>query len=147
MDGPLLWFLNLFFEDAPYVHFGDVITNFVGHRLFGGMGIGLASMLAPMYIAEIAPPSKRGALVTFQQIAIVSGITISYFVNYFIKKFGGDGDPTWALTEGWRWMLACCAIPAGIFVLLLFFVPETPRGLMLKGKADKANEVLKKLAS
>ena len=143
----LLWFLNLFFEDAPYLKFGDLITNFIGHRLFGGMGIGLASMLAPMYIAEIAPPSKRGALVTYQQIAIVSGITVSYFVNYFIKKFGGDGDPNWVHTEGWRWMLACCAIPAGIFVLLLFFVPETPRGLMLKGKTERANAVLNKLAS
>jgi MFS transporter, SP family, xylose:H+ symportor len=143
----LLWFLNLFFEDAPYLKFGDVITNFIGHRLFGGMGIGLASMLAPMYIAEIAPPSKRGALVTYQQIAIVSGITISYFVNYFIKKFGGDGDPNWVNVEGWRYMLACCAIPAGLFVALLFFVPETPRGLMLKGKEQKAREVLNKLSS
>ena len=143
----LIWFLNLFFEDAPYLTFGDCITNFIGHRLFGGMGIGLASMLAPMYIAEIAPPSKRGSLVTYQQIAIVSGITVSYFVNYFIKKFGGDGDPNWVHTEGWRWMLACCAIPAGIFVLLLFFVPETPRGLMLKGKNEKAREVLTKLAN
>ena len=143
----LLWFLNLFFEDAPYLAFGEPITNFIGHRLFGGMGIGLASMLAPMYIAEIAPPSKRGALVTYQQIAIVSGITISYFVNYFIKKFGGGGDENWVHTEGWRWMLACCAIPAGIFVLLLFFVPETPRGLMLKGKEQKAREVLTKLAN
>ncbi|HEX5161673.1 MAG TPA: sugar porter family MFS transporter [Steroidobacteraceae bacterium] len=143
----LLWFLNLFFEDAPYVHFGDNITNFIGHRLFGGMGIGLASMLAPMYIAEIAPPSKRGSLVTYQQIAIVSGITVSYFVNYFIKKYGGAGDENWVHVEGWRWMLACCAVPAGIFVVLLFFVPETPRGLMLKGKADKANAVLKRLAS
>lgn len=143
----LLWFLNLFFEDAPYVKFGDVITNFIGHRLLGGMGIGLASMLAPMYIAEIAPPSKRGALVTYQQIAIVSGITVSYFVNYFIKKFGGGGDDTWVHETGWRWMLACCAIPAGLFVLLLLFVPETPRGLMLKGKNQKANEVLTKLAN
>ena len=143
----LLWFLNLFFEDAPYLKFGDVITNFIGHRLFGGMGIGLASMLAPMYIAEIAPPSKRGALVTYQQIAIVSGITVSYFVNYFIKKFGGDGNENWVHDIGWRWMLACCAIPAGLFVLLLFFVPETPRGLMLKGKEQKAREVLTKLAN
>ncbi|HET9863035.1 MAG TPA: sugar porter family MFS transporter [Steroidobacteraceae bacterium] len=147
LTNALLWFLNLFFEDAPYLKFGDVITNFIGHRLFGGMGIGLASMLAPMYIAEIAPPSKRGALVTYQQISIVSGITVSYFVNYFIKKFGGDGDPNWVHDQGWRYMLACCAIPAGLFVLLLFFVPETPRGLMLKGKADKANAVLKKLAN
>jgi SP family xylose:H+ symportor-like MFS transporter len=147
LTNALLWFLNLFFEDAPYLKFGDLITNFIGHRLFGGMGIGLASMLAPMYIAEIAPPSKRGALVTYQQIAIVSGITVSYFVNYFIKKFGGDGDPNWVHDQGWRYMLACCAIPAGLFVLLLFFVPETPRGLMLKGKPDKANAVLRRLAS
>ncbi len=143
----LLWFLNLFFEDAPYLSFGEPITNFIGHRLFGGMGIGLASMLAPMYIAEIAPPSKRGSLVTYQQIAIVTGITVSYFVNYFIKKFGGAGDDTWVHDQGWRWMLACCAIPAGIFALLLLFVPETPRGLMLKGKEQKAREVLTKLAN
>ncbi|MBC8106928.1 MAG: sugar porter family MFS transporter, partial [Anaerolineae bacterium] len=143
----LLWKMNLFFADAPYLGFGDVITNFIGHRLWGGMGIGLASMLAPMYIAEIAPPSKRGALVTYQQIAIVSGITISYFVNYFIKKFGGDGDPNWVHTDGWRLMLACCAIPAAVFVLLLLFVPETPRGLMLKGKEQKAREVLTRLAN
>ena len=140
----LLWFLNLFFEDAPYLKFGDVITNFIGHRLFGGMGIGLASMLAPMYIAEIAPPSKRGALVTYQQI---TGITVSYFVNYFIKKFGGGGDENWVHVDGWRWMLACCAIPAGLFVLLLFFVPESPRGLAIKGKNEKAREVLAKLAN
>ena len=143
----LLWFLNLFFEDAPYVKFGDTITNFIGHRLFGGMGIGLASMLAPMYIAEIAPPSKRGSLVTYQQIAIVSGITLSYFVNYFIKKWGGGGDENWVHVDGWRWMLACCAIPAGLFVVLLLFVPESPRGLMIKGKSDKARDVLTKLAN
>src|SRR5688572_1678052 len=141
----LIWFLNLFFEDAPYLAFGEPITNFIGHRLFGGMGIGLASMLAPMYIAEIAPPSKRGALVTCQQIAIVCGISLVYFVNAGIAKFGGDD--TWLHDIGWRYMLASCAIPAGLFVFLLLFVPETPRGLMLKGKAAKAQEVLKRLAT
>ena len=141
----LLWFLNLFFDDAPYLKFGDAITNFIGHRLFGGMGIGLASMLAPMYIAEIAPPSRRGALVTCQQIAIVCGISLVYFVNAGIAKFGGDD--TWLHDIGWRYMLASCAIPAGLFVFLLMFVPETPRGLMLKGKAEKAQEVLKRLAT
>jgi MFS transporter, SP family, xylose:H+ symportor len=141
----LLWFLNLFFDDAPYLKFGEPITNFIGHRLFGGMGIGLASMLAPMYIAEIAPPSKRGALVTCQQIAIVCGISLVYFVNAGIAKFGGDD--TWLHDIGWRYMLASCAIPAGLFVFLLMFVPETPRGLMLKGKAQKAQEVLKRLAT
>ena len=141
----LIWFLNLFFEDAPYLKYGDVITNFAGHRLFGGMGIGLASMLAPMYIAEIAPPSRRGSLVTYQQIAIVSGISGVYFVNAAIAKFGGNEN--WLHDTGWRYMLASCAIPAGLFVLLLFFVPETPRGLVMKGKHEKAREVLRKLAS
>jgi hypothetical protein len=70
------------------------------------MGIGLASMLAPMYIAEIAPPSKRGALVTYQQIAIVSGITLVYFVNWVIS-LAGDGDEAWEHDVGWRYMLAC----------------------------------------
>jgi SP family xylose:H+ symportor-like MFS transporter len=136
--------LNPFGAELPNYTFGEVITNFTGHRIFGGIGIGLASMLAPMYIAEIAPPSKRGALVTYQQIAIVSGISLVYFVNWGIASLG---DATWLHDKGWRWMLASCAIPAGLFVLLLLFVPETPRGLMLKGKKAKALEVLNKLAS
>ncbi len=138
--------LNPFGAELPDYKFGEVITNFTGHRIFGGMGIGLASMLAPMYIAEIAPPSKRGALVTYQQIAIVSGISLVYFVNWGIASIGGD-DSTWLHDKGWRYMLASCAIPAGLFVLLLLFVPETPRGLMLKGKTEKAHDVLKKLAN
>jgi len=136
--------LNPFGAELPHYSFGEVLTNFTGHRIFGGIGIGLASMLAPMYIAEIAPPSRRGALVTYQQIAIVSGISLVYFVNWGI---GSIGDATWLHDIGWRYMLASCAIPAGLFVLLLFFVPETPRGLMLKGKNAKALEVLNKLAS
>ena len=134
----------LFGAELPNYTFGEAITNFTGHRIFGGIGIGLASMLAPMYIAEIAPPAKRGALVTYQQIAIVSGISLVYFVNAGIAT---AGDATWLHDTGWRFMLASCAIPAGLFVLLLFFVPETPRGLMLKGKNAKAQEVLKKLVS
>lgn len=137
--------LNPFGAELPHYSFGEVLTNFTGHRIFGGMGIGLASMLAPMYIAEIAPPSKRGALVTYQQIAIVSGISLVYFVNWGIASLGGD--EAWKHAVGWRWMLASCAIPAGLFVLLLLFVPETPRGLMLKGKNAKAHDVLKKLAN
>jgi MFS transporter, SP family, xylose:H+ symportor len=137
--------LNPFGAELPHYSFGEVLTNFTGHRIFGGMGIGLASMLAPMYIAEIAPPSKRGALVTYQQIAIVSGISLVYFVNWGIASLGGD--EAWKHDIGWRWMLASCAIPAGLFVLLLLFVPETPRGLMLKGKNAKALEVLNKLAT
>ncbi|HEU4600469.1 MAG TPA: D-xylose transporter XylE [Steroidobacteraceae bacterium] len=139
-----VFFFNMFGAELPHYTFGAVLTNFTGHRIFGGIGIGLASMLAPMYIAEIAPPSKRGALVTYQQIAIVSGISLVYFVNWGIASLG---DTTFLHAKGWRYMLASCAIPAGLFVLLLLFVPETPRGLMLKGKNEKAREVLSKLAS
>jgi len=149
----LTWLIDLvrmvvnpiFGAELPNYSFGEAITNFTGHRIFGGIGIGLASMLAPMYIAEIAPPSRRGSLVTYQQIAIVSGISGVYFVNAAIAKFGGD--VAWLHDTGWRYMLASCAIPAGLFVLLLFFVPETPRGLVMKGKTEKAREVLKKLAN
>jgi len=139
-----VWVFNLFGAELPHYGFGEVLTNFTGHRIFGGIGIGLASMLAPMYIAEIAPPSRRGSLVTYQQIAIVSGISLVYFVNAGIATLG---DESWLHDKGWRYMLASCAIPAGLFVLLLMFVPETPRGLMLKGKNAKANEVLNKLAT
>lgn len=134
----------IFGAQLPDYAFGSVLTNFTGHRILGGIGIGLASMLAPMYIAEIAPPSRRGALVTYQQIAIVSGISLVYFVNWGIAA---QGDATWLHDTGWRYMLASCALPAGVFVVLLLFVPETPRGLMLKGKTQKAHDVLRRLAS
>jgi SP family xylose:H+ symportor-like MFS transporter len=139
------WIVNhVFGAELPHYSFGDVLTNFTGHRIMGGIGIGMASMLSPLYIAEIAPPSKRGALITFQQIAIVGGMSLVYFVNLGIASQGNDA---WILETGWRYMLASCAIPAGLFLALLFFVPETPRGLMLKGKSEKAHTVLKKLAS
>jgi MFS transporter, SP family, xylose:H+ symportor len=139
------WLVNhIFGAELPHYSFGDVLTNFTGHRIMGGIGIGMASMLSPLYIAEIAPPSKRGALITFQQIAIVGGMSLVYFVNLYIAS---QGDDQWILNTGWRYMLASCSIPAGLFLLLLFFVPETPRGLMLKGKTEKAHAVLKRLAT
>ena len=122
----------------------DALTPFIVYRFFGGIGIGLASMLSPMYIAEIAPPSKRGSLVTYQQVAIVGGMLLVYVVNWKISEIG---DQAWQMAHGWRYMLASCAIPAGLFVALLCFVPETPRWLVMKGRVDKANEVLAKLTT
>lgn len=118
-------------------------TIFIVYRILGGIGVGLASMLSPLYIAEIAPAKSRGRLVSFNQLAIVGGFMVVYFVNYFISK--GGGSDAWLNEVGWRWMFASEVIPAGLFLVLLFFVPDTPRSLMLKNKPEEALEVLIKV--
>ncbi|MBJ7880518.1 D-xylose transporter XylE [Gelidibacter salicanalis] len=118
-------------------------TIFIIYRILGGIGVGLASMLSPLYIAEIAPASSRGKLVSFNQLAIVGGFLVVYFVNYFISRSGGSD--AWLNEVGWRWMFASEIVPAGLFLALLFFVPDTPRSLMLKNKPEKALEVLTKV--
>ncbi|HMO33443.1 MAG TPA: D-xylose transporter XylE [Lacibacter sp.] len=119
------------------------VYSFVIYRIIGGIGVGVASMISPMYIAEIAPAHQRGKLVSFNQFAIIFGMLVIYFVNYYIAQ---QGDEEWLKTEGWRWMFFSGAIPAVIFFILLFFVPETPRFLVLKGEDEKALKVLNKLS-
>lgn len=119
------------------------VYSFVIYRIIGGIGVGIASMISPMYIAEIAPASVRGKLVSWNQFAIIFGMLVIYFVNYVIAR---QGDDQWLVETGWRWMFFSGAIPAGIFLILLFFVPETPRYLVMKGKDDKALKVLDKIA-
>ncbi len=119
------------------------VYSFVIYRIIGGIGVGIASMISPMYIAEIAPANIRGRLVSFNQFAIIFGMLVIYFVNYFIAK---QGNEEWLITEGWRWMFFSGAIPAGIFLILLFFVPETPRYLAIQGKDKEALSVLEKIA-
>tara|TARA_R110002051_G_scaffold318695_1_gene401396 strand:+ start:46763 stop:48187 length:1425 start_codon:yes stop_codon:yes gene_type:complete len=118
-------------------------TIFIVYRIIGGIGVGLASMLSPLYIAEIAPADSRGKLVSFNQLAIVGGFMVVYFVNYFISRSGGSD--AWLNEIGWRWMFASEVIPAGLFLGLLFFVPDTPRSLMLRNKPVEALEVLVKV--
>jgi MFS transporter, SP family, xylose:H+ symportor len=131
---------------APVGHGGPgYIWHFVFYRMVGGVGVGLASMLSPMYIAEIAPARLRGNLVAWNQLAIIFGMNVVYFVNYGISLYGG-GD-AWLNQIGWRYMFASGAIPSALFLFLLFFVPETPRYLMLKGREEEARAVLTKLAS
>ena len=118
------------------------IISFIIYRIIGGIGVGLASMLAPMYIAEIAPARMRGKLVSFNQFAIVSGMLIIFTVNYLIAK----GQPQeWIDAVGWRWMFASELVPAVLFISMLFFVPETPRYLIMVGQEEKASEVLQKI--
>jgi SP family xylose:H+ symportor-like MFS transporter len=118
-------------------------TMFIIYRIIGGVGVGLASMLSPLYIAEIAPANSRGKLVSFNQLAIVGGFMVVYFVNYFISRSGGSDE--WLNQIGWRWMFASEVIPAGLFLVLLFFVPDTPRSLMLKNNPKEALDVLIKV--
>ena len=131
---------------APIGHGGPgFMANFVFYRVLGGVGVGLASMLSPMYIAEIAPAKIRGNLVAWNQFAIIFGMLVVYFVNFGISKVGGSD--TWLNSIGWRYMFLSGAIPSLAFLLLLFFVPETPRFLMLKGDEPGARAVLAKLTT
>ena len=118
------------------------LTHFVIYRIIGGIGVGLASMLSPMYIAEIAPASKRGNLVSWNQFAIIFGMLVVYFVNYAISL---HGDSTWLDRIGWRWMFASETIPAVLFFILLFFVPESPRWLVIRKREGEALNVLTKV--
>jgi len=118
------------------------VYSFAIYRIIGGIGVGIASMISPMYIAEIAPAGIRGKLVSWNQFAIIFGMLVIYFVNYFIAK---SGNEQWLVTDGWRWMFFSGAIPSIIFLILLFFVPETPRFLVQNSKEDQALVVLKKI--
>jgi len=120
----------------------DNLTQFVLARLIGGVGVGIASMLSPMYISEIAPAKIRGTLVTLYQLAIVLGINLIYFVNL---KIAATGDEQWNLDTGWRIMLGSEVVPALLFFILLMFIPESPRWLASKGKMDDATHILEKL--
>jgi SP family xylose:H+ symportor-like MFS transporter len=134
------------FPFAPIGHGGPgYMVNFVIYRILGGIGVGLASMLSPMYIAEIAPPKVRGNLVAWNQFAIIFGMLVIYFVNFGISKTG-SGD-AWLNTIGWRYMFLSGVIPAGLFLVLLLLVPETPRFLMMKGRESAARAVLTKLVT
>lgn len=120
----------------------EMVSSLIMYRIIGGVGVGMASMLSPMYIAEIAPPSERGKLVSYNQFAIIFGMLIVYFVNYFIAR---SGDDTWLNTTGWRYMFASEVIPCITFLVLLLFVPKSPRFLVYKGEDVKAKGVLEKL--
>lgn len=142
----LLFLISAIGSAMPEMMLSDIGTAdhtfiyfFIGYRIIGGVGVGLASMLSPLYIAEIAPADIRGKLVSLNQFAIIFGMLIVYFVNYFIAS---QGDEVWLNNTGWRWMFASETIPAGIFLLLLLFVPDTPRSLVLKSKPEKALKVL-----
>lgn len=118
------------------------LTQFVAARFVGGLGVGAASMLSPLYISEIAPAKMRGMLVSLYQLAIVLGINFVYFVNMKIANLGTEA---WNIEMGWRYMLGSEIIPALLFFILLFIVPESPRWLTLNGREEEANIILEKV--
>ena len=119
------------------------VFSFIIYRIIGGIGIGLASLLSPMYIAEISPAEMRGRLVSWNQFAIVSGMVIIYFVNYLIAR---SGNEAWLTISGWRWMFFSGVIPSLVFFSLLLFIPETPRYLMMKGREADALAIIIKIS-
>ncbi len=112
---------------------------FIISRFLGGLAVGGASVMSPMYIAEISPAKIRGRLVALQQFNVVTGILIAFLSNYVIAQFD--------ITDSWRWMLGVQAIPAGLFFFLLFTIPRSPRWLVMHHKNEEAEEVLKRVGN
>jgi SP family arabinose:H+ symporter-like MFS transporter len=120
-------------------------------RMIGGLGVGAALIIAPMYIAEIAPAKYRGRMVSLNQLNIVLGITIAFFTNYLILTLG-DSQANWVTSLNikdwnWRWMLGLETLPAILYFFCLFFVPESPRWLLMRGRDEEALQVLAKTKS
>ena len=147
----------LFFEHGTPSY--SLLIMFNIYRVIGGIGVGLASAICPMYIGEVAPSNIRGMLVSWNQFAIIFGQLVVYFVNFFILgdhiqplvEEMGKGiaaiNPAaqWTVTTGWRYMFGSEAVPAGLFALLICFVPETPRYLVSINQDQKALGILSKI--
>jgi len=163
----ILFFLSAlgsYYPEFLFFPYGEpsksLLVAFNLYRVLGGIGVGLASAICPMYIAEISPANKRGTLVSWNQFAIIFGQLVVYFVNFLI--LGSHANPVidvvegvnkimnpdvaaWATSTGWRYMFVSEAVPAGLFTILALLIPETPRYLALSGKDDKALYVLSKI--
>ncbi len=118
------------------------LNMFIFFRMIGGIGIGIASILSPMYISEIAPASIRGRLISIYQLGIVIGILLIYFVNAAIA---GMHDHQWNVDTGWRWMFGSGLLPSIVFILLLLRAPESPRWLAAQNQWDRATDILEKV--
>lgn len=141
----------LFTLSAIGTGYAFAMTDFVIYRLIGGLGIGLASTISPMYIAEVSPADYRGRLVSLNQLTIVIGILAAQIVNYLIAEAVQPGASNQQIIEswngqmGWRWMFWAEMVPAGLFLLLAFFIPESPRWLLKANQSEKSFSVLTRI--
>lgn len=126
----------LFAASSLGMAFSVGIRQFIGMRFCGGIGVGMASMLSPMYIAEISPAAMRGRNVAINQLTIVAGILITNLVNYLLANRGADA---------WRWMFGLGAVPSILFLIGIIFLPESPRWLMKAGKTERAEMILHRI--
>jgi SP family arabinose:H+ symporter-like MFS transporter len=131
----LKWCAALFAVSGLGAALSTGLGAFILFRMIGGLGVGGAAMVSPMYIAEMAPAYWRGRLVSLYQLAIVTGILLAYYTNYLMAGFG---------EHNWRWMFAAQVLPSLLFGALLLLVPETPRWLVKKGKEEEAARILEK---
>ncbi|MBU2340605.1 MAG: sugar porter family MFS transporter [Alphaproteobacteria bacterium] len=135
----------LFLVGALIQGFTDVHAMFVLARFAGGMAVGAASVLSPLYISEVAPANIRGRLTTLQQVMIIIGLTAAFVVNYFLAQSAGDSLGQLGGREAWRWMYLAQAFPAVVFLVALLFIPESPRYLVSRGRNAEAETVLTQL--
>jgi SP family arabinose:H+ symporter-like MFS transporter len=132
----------LFLMSGIWCYLAPSISQLVAARILGGVGVGFASLLVPVYIAELAPPRHRGALVLLNQVAILMGMVLSYLTNAWI---GRAGDAAWLTEIGWRVMLGVEAVPALVFLLLSLMIPESPRWLLKRNRNSDAERILTRL--
>jgi sugar porter (SP) family MFS transporter len=148
---PLIFSAFLFTISSIGTGYVDTLEPFILYRLLGGLGIGLASTLSPMYIAEIAPAKKRGQFVAINQLTIVVGILAAQIINLWIAQpIADNATPqdilaSWNGQTGWRYMFWACAVPSAAFLFLMFFLPESPRFLAKINKNDDALKILTKI--
>ncbi|HEY4391488.1 MAG TPA: sugar porter family MFS transporter [Paenibacillus sp.] len=133
----ILFIIGSVFSAVP-----NTFSEFIIARMIGGIGIGITSTVCPLYNAEIAPAKYRGRLVALNQLATVTGISLVYFINLWIA---GLGDEAWDISTAWRWMFAFGIIPGLLFLVLLFFVPESPRWLIKQDRAAESLPILVKI--
>lgn len=148
---PLIGAAMLFTISAVGTGAVNMFTPFIIYRLIGGLGIGLASAISPMYIAEIAPAQMRGRLVSINQLTIVIGILLAQIINFLIAdKITANASneeilASWNGQMGWRWMFWAETVPAALFFLLAFFIPESPRFLVKAGRHEEARHILDRI--
>ncbi len=133
----LVWVAILFAATSVATALAPSFSAFIIARFLGGLAVGAASLLSPMYVSEVSPPSVRGRMGSLYQMSIITGILISYGINYLLRNTGPDN---------WRWMFLTGVVPSTVFLVLMILAPETPRYLMMAGKPQEAFLLLERLA-